>query len=290
VSAVSRLDRAGATRRAQRARDCMMTVAEAIDTLTEIQDRQDWLALGYKTWSEYCEKEFGPDRLKLTPEQRGQVVAVLVASGMPKRRVAAALGVTEGTIRNDFKKRRVEAPEVRNDYALPPSEPQVSDGQTAAEAASRPADGGTDTTSAVPPAAGPGATQPTGEADRPGPAVNPTGITEDDVRPASDPVLPPASPQGVDEAAAPAEPEELTSPLSGEADPVPDETGVTRPAPDPSDPAALIQYFADLWGDVDFEAAGPLLTRHDMQILNQSLISIANGVEALVKWRERAQP
>jgi hypothetical protein len=65
---------------------------------------------------------------------------------------------------------------------------------------------------------------------------------------------------------------------------------VTRPAPDPSDPAALIQYFADLWGDVDFEAAGPLLTSADMQMLNQSLISIANGVEALVKWRERAQP
>lgn len=161
---------------------------------------------------------------------------------------------------------------------------------TAAEAASRLADGGEDPT-VLPPAAGPGPTEPPGEADRPGPVVNPENLIEDDADPVSDDVpQPPPAPAGVSGDVRPAEPEELPSPPSGEADPVPDETGVTRPAPDPSDPAALLVWFADRWSCVDFEAAGPLLTSTEMQLLDQSLLSIANGVEALVKWRERAQP
>jgi len=117
-TSVSRLDKAGAHRRAQRVRDGVMAVNELIETLVEIQERQDWLALGYKNWPEYYEGEFGPNRLKLTAEQRGQVVAVLVASGMSKRKVAKALGFDEKTVRNDLRGAEKSA--------LPSGEPQVS--------------------------------------------------------------------------------------------------------------------------------------------------------------------
>jgi hypothetical protein len=169
-------------------------------------------------------------------------------------------------------------------------DPIDEDDQTAAEAASRLADGGTDTTSAVPPAAGPGPTEPSGEADRPGPAVNPTDITEDDA--VSDDVQeqPPVPGSGVSRDARPADPEELTSPLSGEADPEQGGTGVTRPAPDPSDPAALLEWFAERWEQVDADVSGPLLTDDDVLLLEASLNRIAFTFELLIKWRERAQP
>lgn len=118
---MSKFDRVAAVRRAQRVRDNVVAVNELIETLIEIQECQDWLALGYKTWTEYCEGEFGG--MKLTAEQRGRVVNVLVASGMPKRRVAAALGVSDGTVRNDTKRNR-SIPSAQN-YAPPVAEPQV---------------------------------------------------------------------------------------------------------------------------------------------------------------------
>jgi hypothetical protein len=139
TKSVSRLDKAGAHRRAQRVRDGVMAVNELIETLVEIQEHQDWLSLGYKTWTEYYEGEFGPTRLKLSAEQRGQVVAVLAASGMSKRKVAAALGIDEKTVRNDLRGAEKSA--------LPSGKPQVKDsgdvdsppidvpGQTAAEGA-----------------------------------------------------------------------------------------------------------------------------------------------------------
>ena len=283
MTAVARLDKAGANRRAQRVRDGVNAVNDLIGTIVEIEERQDWLILGYKGWGDYFEAEFGPNQLRLSPEQRGVIVAVLAASGMSRRKIARWLGVDEKTLRNDAKGAEKSA--------LPAADSQVktngpSDSPTTAAAASPTADGGTTLTE--PPAAGPGAST-AGEADRPGPAVTPTDITEDDVRPASGVVLPPASEPGVDEAGRPAEPEEPPA-FSGEADPVQDGPGVPRPAPDPSDPAALLDWFAEQWEQVDADVSGPLLTDEDVILLEDSLNRIVFTFELLIKWRDRAQP
>jgi len=119
---VSRMDKVAANRRAQRVRDGVTTINDVLATLDEIQERQDWLTLGYKGWFDYIEAEFGPDRLKLTNEERARVVGVLAAApGISKRRLAKMLGVSEGTVRND-----VRRSQVRKNYALPTAEPQVT--------------------------------------------------------------------------------------------------------------------------------------------------------------------
>lgn len=103
MTAVSRLDKAGATRRAQSVRDGVNAVNDLIGTIVEIEERQDWLLLGYKGWGDYFEAEFGPNQLRLSQEQRGVIVAVLAASGMSRRKIARWLGVDEKTLRNDAK-------------------------------------------------------------------------------------------------------------------------------------------------------------------------------------------
>lgn len=126
-------DRAGATRRAQRVRDGVTSINDVLDTLVEIQERQDWMALDYKSWSEYYEGEFGPDKLKLTQEERGRVIGALVAAGIPKRQLAKMLGVSEGTVRNDAKRSKV-----RNNYAPPAIEPQVNESEPVENATAEP--------------------------------------------------------------------------------------------------------------------------------------------------------
>jgi len=120
MAANNRLDRVGAVRRAQRIRDGVSSISDVLDTLVEVQERQDWTVLGYRDFDEYCVNEFGPDQLKLSAERRGQVVGILVAGGMSKRGAAKALGVSEGTVRNDVKRSKGA-----QNYAPPTVEPQV---------------------------------------------------------------------------------------------------------------------------------------------------------------------
>jgi hypothetical protein len=275
---IGKPDIVGAHRRAESIRQGMRSFIETRALIAEAFEQSDWIILGYTSWETYCEKEFGVKQLRLSKEERAEAASAFRDVGMTLREIGAATGTSSATAKRDLD--GLVSDETK--------EAQVSDNQTAVEPASL---------SAVPPAPLQGISQDRALnlAETVGKAYGfptTTGITEDDADAVSDDVQeqPPVPGSGVSRDARPADPEEVTSPLSGEADPEQGGTGVTRPAPDPSDPAALIQYFADLWGYVDFEAAGPLLTSADMQMLDQSLISIANGVEALVKWRERAQP
>ncbi len=62
-----------------------------------------WIALGYSSWDEMCEHEFDGARIKLPREERREVVASLSDAGMSTRAIGAAIGVSDGTVRNDMK-------------------------------------------------------------------------------------------------------------------------------------------------------------------------------------------
>lgn len=62
-----------------------------------------WSVLGYASWDDYCTREFGASRLRLPREERQEVVSSLREIGMSTRAIAAATGVSDGTVRNALK-------------------------------------------------------------------------------------------------------------------------------------------------------------------------------------------
>lgn len=64
-----------------------------------------WSALGYRSWDEYCTREFGTSRLRLPREERQEIVASLRESGLSTRAIAAATGISQGTVNNDLASR-----------------------------------------------------------------------------------------------------------------------------------------------------------------------------------------
>jgi hypothetical protein len=61
--------------------------------------------LGFRTWEDYCDQEFGSAVARLDRVLRRDAVAKLTAGKNPmsNRAAASALGVDEGTVRNDRK-------------------------------------------------------------------------------------------------------------------------------------------------------------------------------------------
>ena len=76
--------------------------------LAKLYAGRGWLALGYRSWDECCDIEFRSSRIRLPREEREEVVASLAASGLSNRAIAAAVGISEATVRND----RAAAPDV----------------------------------------------------------------------------------------------------------------------------------------------------------------------------------
>ena len=96
-----------------------------------------WAALGYDGWDDYCTREFGTSRLRLPREERSEVVASLRESGLSTRAIAAATGVSEGTVRNALK-------EGAQNYAPAPTAITGTDGKTYAPTAPKPAPAATE--------------------------------------------------------------------------------------------------------------------------------------------------
>jgi hypothetical protein len=92
-----------ASRRADVIRAGLTNYAAIIDKIADAYQREDWKVLGYESFNAYAGGEFGEARLKLTPEQRAQILPAFLAVGMSKRGAAAALGVDDKTIRNDLR-------------------------------------------------------------------------------------------------------------------------------------------------------------------------------------------
>jgi hypothetical protein len=58
-----------------------------------------WLAMGYDSWSEWCDCEL--DGFKLPAVERREAVAELAESGMSNRAIADVIGVTHTTVNED---------------------------------------------------------------------------------------------------------------------------------------------------------------------------------------------
>lgn len=78
-------------------------VANLSEQIVTAYKGRAWVALGYPTWDEMCAAEFAGARLRIPREDRAEQVQSLRAEGLSTRTIGAALGITEGTVRNDIK-------------------------------------------------------------------------------------------------------------------------------------------------------------------------------------------
>jgi hypothetical protein len=92
---------AKARTRAYRIRIGIRSYIHTLGDIAAAYADEDWKALGYKSWAAYVEAEFGAKEVGLPPEQRQKAIEELRLGGMPNRAIAAALNVSEKTVRND---------------------------------------------------------------------------------------------------------------------------------------------------------------------------------------------
>ncbi|CAN1494768.1 hypothetical protein MCEMAEM6B_02223 [Mycobacteriaceae bacterium] len=114
IEVVERLDVAAATRLDKRIRLMAATVRDNLtkiaDLVAEAKSGQLHIALGFSSWTAYLADAIG-SQIELSTDSRRAVVELLAGEGMSNRAIATAVGVTEGTVRND---------KVRSDYAPEP--------------------------------------------------------------------------------------------------------------------------------------------------------------------------
>ncbi|WP_157181410.1 hypothetical protein [Actinopolymorpha alba] len=103
---VMRLDEASARRLTERIRVLLEAVQEQVDELVrlveEARDCSAHLALGYRSWTEYAEREFGQMPLRLPKQDRQELVVRLGDMGMSSRAIAPIAGVDSATVRRDL--------------------------------------------------------------------------------------------------------------------------------------------------------------------------------------------
>lgn len=91
---------------AEEARDLTDRIKVAVDgtwlLIQQAYKSRAWSALGYKSWDDYCTREFGTSRLRLPREERQEVVASLREIGMSVRAIAAATGSSVGTVHSEL--------------------------------------------------------------------------------------------------------------------------------------------------------------------------------------------
>lgn len=78
-----------------------LAVSQAREDLVSLWREHAWLSLGYASWDELCDAEFGV-RMALPREERREVVADLRAEGMSTRAIGSALGIADQTVRADM--------------------------------------------------------------------------------------------------------------------------------------------------------------------------------------------
>ena len=114
IEVVEPLDVVAATRLDKRIRLMAATVRDNLtkiaDLVAEAKSGQLHIALGFSSWTAYLADAIG-SQIELSTDSRRAVVELLAGEGMSNRAIATAVGVTEGTVRND---------KVRSDYAPEP--------------------------------------------------------------------------------------------------------------------------------------------------------------------------
>lgn len=97
-----------ARQRAERIRAGMVVIAGWRDEVIAAYRERDWEVLGHRSWQEYLDEEFGEVRVKLSRDDRAEIVAGMTEANMSTRAIAAAVGVDQKTIVNDQRKRSGE--------------------------------------------------------------------------------------------------------------------------------------------------------------------------------------
>jgi hypothetical protein len=92
-----------ATERADRIRAGIVAYAETQAVIAEAYRSGDWSTLGYSSWAAYIGGEFGPDRVKLSTDQRRALTSSLHTEGVSIRAISTALGVARNTVRADLR-------------------------------------------------------------------------------------------------------------------------------------------------------------------------------------------
>jgi transposase len=83
--------------------DQIKTGVEAVwHLITRAYTERAWTALGYRSWDDYCTREFGTSRLRLPREERAEVVASLRESGLSIPAIAEATGLGYGTVHREI--------------------------------------------------------------------------------------------------------------------------------------------------------------------------------------------
>jgi hypothetical protein len=78
------------------------SLAVAYDKILIAFKRRAWKGTGYDTWETYCAEEFTNSRMvRLSIDQRREVVGQLMQEGMSTRAIAGALGVSHMTVQGD---------------------------------------------------------------------------------------------------------------------------------------------------------------------------------------------
>ena len=82
-------------------------LGNGIRKLVQAREGRAWEALDYPTWHDYCADRFGDLRdLALPSAERAHLVASMKTARMPNRPIAAALGVSVGTVSGDVARLR----------------------------------------------------------------------------------------------------------------------------------------------------------------------------------------
>lgn len=106
VAGVVRLDHLSAGRLTDQIRAVLASVQEQVDQLVRLLEEARGgaahLALGYRSWTEYAEREFGQVPLRLPKEDRQELVVRLAEMGMSARAIAPVVGAGLGTVGRDM--------------------------------------------------------------------------------------------------------------------------------------------------------------------------------------------
>ncbi|MBF6671181.1 hypothetical protein [Glutamicibacter sp. FBE19] len=115
------------------ARDLTDKIRQALeftwDLVIQAYQGGAWIALGYKSWNDYCVKEFGSQHIAIPREDRDEVIGSLRSAGLSTRAIAGATGLSKGTVGNSLKKVNEEASSSAQKWALEDS----SDAEVAAD-------------------------------------------------------------------------------------------------------------------------------------------------------------
>lgn len=114
--------------RAEQIRADFERVAEWCAAVSLAYAKRDWEALGYGSWEDYLNGEYGEHRMRLPREVRREVVEWMRGEGMSIRAIAAATGNSTQTVQRDVDSGVVNhhtppEPESSGDDDTPPPEP-----------------------------------------------------------------------------------------------------------------------------------------------------------------------